>query len=166
MLGETYMMSGGETGRGVNATVPVEGTPGGSARPSSQGRPAPGASDSARPFGVVHLLPGPKYLARYLLALPATVMCAASVGSAQLISGLVAATWLVLAPVALHARWASRLLPICSGAYLAATILFLPFSSAVFAVDLTSTVVMFVVSFPSGRLLQVEQTPPTGGVAT
>jgi len=97
---------------------------------------------------VSELLPGPRYIALYLIALPAAVVALASSGRAQLVSGLIAALWFAGAPAALFSRTAAKALPVVSAFFLVVTVLTLPFNSIAFATDLTTTVVMFLVSFP------------------
>lgn len=100
------------------------------------------------PRTVSKLLPGPRYISIYLLALPVVVVAFASTGWAQIVSGLIAMTWLVLAPVALYARWAAMVLPLASALFLALGVLVLPFNSAAFVVDLVAAAIMMLVTFP------------------
>jgi hypothetical protein len=115
------------------------------------GLPAATTTSSASvkaPRSVSQLLPGPRYIAIYLLALPVIVVAFASSGMDQMVSGLIALTWLVLAPVALYARRAAMLLPITSALFLGLAIMMLSFDSAAFVVDVTATAIMFLVSVP------------------
>jgi hypothetical protein len=106
------------------------------------------ASSVIAPLSVTKLLPGPRYIAFYLLALPVFVMALASTGVEQLVSALIAVTWLALTPIALYTRRVALLLPIASAVFLGVGVLTLSFDSAAFVVDVTTTVVMFLVSFP------------------
>lgn len=112
----------------------------------------PGATTSVAPvtspLSVSKFLPGPRYIAIYMLALPVIVVAFSSSGVEQAISGLIALTWLVLSPLALFSRRAAMFLPIASAGFLAAAVLLLSFNSAAFVVDVTATVVMFLVSVP------------------
>ena len=105
-----------------------------------------GAAGSPRV--VSRLSPGPRYISIYLLALPVVVVAFASTGWGQFVSGLIAITWLVLAPLALYARWAAMVLPLASALFLALGVLVLPFNSAAFVVDLVAAAVMMLVTFP------------------
>jgi hypothetical protein len=116
----------------------------------------------ASPPSVTKLLPGPRYIAIYLLALPVIVVAFASSGVEQMVSGLIALTWLVLAPVALYARRAAMLLPITSALFLGLAIMVLSFDSAAFVVDVTATAIMFLVSVPRQWPQQV---PNPAGIA-
>jgi hypothetical protein len=100
------------------------------------------------PLSVSKLLPGPRYIAFYLLALPVIVVAFASSGVEQIVSGLIAVTWLVLAPIALYARRAAMVLPIASALFLGVALVTLSFASGAFVVDVTATTVMFLVSLP------------------
>jgi hypothetical protein len=93
-------------------------------------------------------LSGPRYLASYLLALPVIVVALASTGVDQLVSGAIALSWLVLAPTALYSRRAAQILPYLSFVFLGVALLLLRFSSVAFVVDVTATVIMFLVSMP------------------
>ncbi len=93
-------------------------------------------------------LSGPRYLASYLLALPVIVVALASTGVDQLVSGAIALSWLVLAPTALYSRRAAQILPYLSFVFLGLALLLLRFSSLAFVVDVTATVIMFLVSMP------------------
>jgi hypothetical protein len=114
--------------------------------------PAPRTSSSSRsitsPPSASQLVAGPRYIAIYLLALPVIVVAFASSGTDQMVSGLIALTWLVLAPVALYVRRAAMLLPITSALFLGLAIMMLSFDSAAFVVDVTATAIMFLVSVP------------------
>lgn len=109
---------------------------------------ATAASPVTSPLSVSKFLPGPRYIAIYMLALPVIVVAFSSSGVEQAISGLIALTWLVLSPLALFSRKAAMFLPIASAGFLAAAVLLLSFNSAAFVVDVTATVVMFLVSVP------------------
>jgi hypothetical protein len=106
------------------------------------------ASSVVAPLSVTKLLPGPRYIAFYLLALPVFVMALSSTGVEQMVSALIAVTWLALTPIALYTRRAAVLLPIASALFLGLGVIMLSFDSAAFVVDVTTTVVMFLVSFP------------------
>jgi hypothetical protein len=93
-------------------------------------------------------LSGPRYLASYLLALPVIVVTLASTGVDQVVSGAIALSWLVLAPTALYSRRAAQVLPYLSFVFLGLALLLLRFSSVAFVVDVTATVIMFLVSMP------------------
>jgi hypothetical protein len=93
-------------------------------------------------------LSGPRYLASYLLALPVIVVTLASTGVEQVVSGAIALSWLVLAPTALYSRRAAQILPYLSFVFLGLALLLLRFSSVAFVVDVTATVIMFLVSMP------------------
>lgn len=126
----------GNTGRSVNKV---------GAHTATGGRQA-GSAAAARV--VSRLLPGPRYISIYLLALPVVVVAFASTGWGQIVSGLIALTWLVLAPVALYARWAAMVLPLASALFLALGVLVLPLNSAAFVVDLVAAAIMMLVTFP------------------
>ena len=111
-------------------------------------RSSTSSTSVASPPSVSKLLPGPRYIAIYLLALPVIVVAFASSGVEQIVSGLIALTWLVLAPVALYARRAAMVLPITSALFLGLAIMVLSFDSAAFVVDVTATAIMFLVSVP------------------
>jgi hypothetical protein len=106
------------------------------------------------------ILPGPRYIATYLLALPVIVVALASTGRAQLVGGLIAVFWLVLSPVALYARWAALLLPVASAVFLVLSVVLLDFNSAAFVVDVTIAAAMALVSFP--RRVPRQMTPAEG----
>lgn len=94
------------------------------------------------------LLPGPRYIASYLLALPVIVVASASSGAEQVVSWAIALTWLVLAPTAMYVRRAAIFLPIVSALFLGLTVTLLAFNSTAFLVDVTATAIMFLVSLP------------------
>lgn len=129
------------------------------------GRRTPTTSTSgiavASPPRPSRFLPGPRYIAIYLLALPVIVVAFASEGMEQIVSGLIALTWLVLAPVALYARRAAMLLPITSALFLGLAIMMLSFDSAAFVVDVTATAIMFLVSVPRQWAQPVPASPST-----
>jgi hypothetical protein len=97
------------------------------------------------------LRPGPRFLAFFVPVLPAAVMAFASIGTAQLVSALIAVSWIVLVPAALYLRWAARLLPVLSACFLLLAVITLPFNSAAFVINLWTTLAMFLMSFPKRR---------------
>jgi hypothetical protein len=97
------------------------------------------------------LRPGPRFLAFFVPVLPAAVMAFASTGMAQLVSTLIAVSWVVLVPAALYLRWAARMLPIASACFLVLAVATLPFNSAAFVINLWTTLAMFLLSFPRRR---------------
>jgi hypothetical protein len=105
------------------------------------------------------LLPGPRYIAAYLLALPVVVVAIASSGVEQTVSWAIALTWLVMAPTALYARRAAVLLPIVSALFVGLAVTMLSFNSTAFVVDVTATAVMFLVSVPRHWPNTVARTP-------
>lgn len=94
------------------------------------------------------LLPGPRYIASYLLALPVIVVASASSDAEQIVSWVIGLTWLVLAPTAMYVRGVAILLPIVSAIFLGLTVTLLGFNSTAFLVDVTATAIMFLVSLP------------------
>jgi hypothetical protein len=116
----------------------------------AQGREAGERSSSlerSRLFGATPL-PGPRYIAAYLLALPVIVVAFASTGADAFVSWAISLCWLVLAPTALYSRAAALALPILSALFLALTVTLLSFNSTAFIVDVTATAIMFLVSVP------------------
>jgi hypothetical protein len=97
------------------------------------------------------LLPGPRYIAAYMLALPVIVVAIASSGVEQTVSWAIALTWLGMAPAALYTRRAATLLPILSALFVGLSVTMLSFNSTAFVVDVTATAVMFLVSMPRHR---------------
>jgi hypothetical protein len=106
-------------------------------------------------------LPGPRYIAAYLLALPVIVVAIASSGVEQTVSWAIALTWLVMAPTALYARGAAILLPILSALFVGLAVTTLSFDSTAFVVDVTATAIMFLVSMPRHWPGTVASTPST-----
>lgn len=102
---------------------------------------------------------GPRYIAIYMLALPVIVVALASSGRQQLVSGLIAASWLVLAPMALYSRRAALVLPFVSALFVAVATQVFDFNSAAFVVDVTAAVLMFLVSFPRQRAARPRMQP-------
>ena len=96
--------------------------------------------------------PAAGYIASYLLALPVIVVAVSSSGKAEtIISGLLAAAWLALAPLALFSQRLSRVLPLVPAAFACLALALLPFNSAAFVVDVTAAVVMALSCVPRAR---------------
>jgi uncharacterized membrane protein YdfJ with MMPL/SSD domain len=94
------------------------------------------------------LVSGPRLTAMVLAALPAAVVAMSTTGRAQHVSGLIAATWLVLVLIAVYRPWAAVALPVIAAGFIVLTVLALPFHSAPFIVDVWASMAMLVLSLP------------------
>ena len=94
------------------------------------------------------LTPGPRFLAIDLLALPPAVVALSSTGTTQQVSGLFAVLWFALVPLALYGRWATVALPFVAAAFVALTVVAVPFNSGAFWTNTGTAAIMLLASLP------------------
>ncbi len=92
--------------------------------------------------------PGPKSLFMALMALPPMVVGLSAPTALEVTSGIIAALWFALVPVALYRHWATAALPFVAGGLLSFAVLALPFNAAAFMVDYWSAAVMLILALP------------------
>lgn len=94
------------------------------------------------------VLPGGRFVLMALCTLPLAVVGLSGSTPAEAASGLTAALWLGLLPVALYKRWATLALLFVAATQLFITVFALPFNSTAFTIDFWTSALMLVLALP------------------